>query len=339
MVEINETGLPSDDRTDAGSDFLHNSNVETRLHWGIYAFIALVFLAVTMFLINQTREITELMGHRYARPQLPWQTNESRRLRHEALMSQLPQGSPVPEPTIKLDETLYDQYPKQRELLRMTIATLLKDQNVNKNFLKHPICDGFPLERTDAVIVPFSTLEHPGDRKQMGITEAAYLCLQESIEDEPDALTIREFPKDPVCMKILRSANHQYLAATDGTPRMTKDGTPRIAINGNIVNEDELKQLKLTLLHEFLHAHNAPAYNPFLNFAHDDLTYLSEYNEMIYNLNLDSSKRRLNYFLWIGSVLGLITTGTLAYLALGGDNRLWAWVGWSNNRADKRAAP
>lgn len=339
MIDNNETGLPSDSRTDANSSFLGNYNASTRRHKGFNIFFGIISLLLSIFFVYQTRESTELLGRKYARSQLAWQVNESRRLRQEAVVKRLPENSPVPVPTIRLHDVLYDQYPKQRQLITDTINTLLKDRNFNNNFLKYPICDGLPLEQTGAIIVPFSTLKHPGDRKQMGITEAAYWCLEKAIKKDPDGLTIREIPKDAVCMKTLSLANRPYLAATDGTPRMTTDGTPRIAINTNVVSEYKLDKLKLTLVHELLHAHEAPAYNPFLNLAHDDLTYLSEYNELIYNLNLDGDKRLLNYFLWIASIFALVMTAIQVYFALGGDSRrLWAWVEWLNNTVDKRVA-
>jgi hypothetical protein len=336
MIDNNETGLPSDGGIDADNAFLRDYEVKTRLHTGIYILFAIIFLALAVLLAYQTQESTELMGRRYARPELPKQVSDSTRLRHEARMSQLPKGAPVPEPAIKLHDILFSQYPKQRKLLMDTITELLKDQTINNNFLTYPICDGLPLEKTSAIIVPLSTLDHPGDRKQMGITEAAYLCLKEEIDDKPDGMTIREFPKDPACMRILSSANHQYLAASDGTPRMTTDGIPRIPISASVVSEYKLDRLKLTLMHEFLHAHEAPAYRPLLNWAHDDLTYLSEYNNMISSLNLNSNKRLLNCFLWGSSMFGLLLAFIQVYLALGGDSRPWAWVGWSNNTVGKR---
>jgi ribosomal protein L30/L7E len=263
------------------------------------------------------------MGDIFARNGLKWEISESQRLRHEAVASYLAQThSAAKPPTIILHDILFDSYPKQFRLLKDTIDVLKKDQNVCNSFPKTPSCDGLPLEQTGAMLVPISKLSNPGDREQMGITEAAFLCLEDDIKKNPDGLTIRERPKDSACMEKLK-LHGRYPAALDGTPRMTIDGTPRIAISLSVINEDTLEKLRLTLLHEFMHAHETPAYRPLWNWVHDDLTYLPEYNAMVHKLNLDNSRKLNDLLLWGFSVFGLLLTITQAYLAVQGDNRRW----------------
>jgi hypothetical protein len=86
---------------------------------------------------------------------------------------------------------------------------------------------------------------------------------------------------------------------------MTKDGTPRIAINWNLIKEETFNKLKYTLLHEFVHAHEVPGFKPLGSWANSDLSYLPEYNHMMDTLNLNSEGEWINYVLWGLAVVGL----------------------------------
>jgi hypothetical protein len=204
----------------------------------------------------------------------------------------------------------------QHDLIIRAANELLNDPTVQNSF---PNFDGLGVAQTDAVVVPLWKFENPYDWGQMGITEAAYVWTKDDYGNA-DGVTIRERPLDPERSKKLNLDSDKYPHIHgNGPPRMTKDGTPRIFLAQHLLSERTFQKLKLTLLHEFVHAHEVPGFKPWLNFVHNDLIYLPEYCEMIDKLNLDVEKRYIEYTQRFFMLLFLMLSVWYAYLASLGD--------------------
>ncbi len=261
------------------------------------------FLGCAVFLAYQTKAILTTVSS--------WTVSRTKDLdSHITMSKQLREevSNGVTTPSVTAHPTLFD--PRQNQIVMKAVKELFDDVEVHKNF---PALDGIPLEQTDATIVPLWLVNFSGDRTQMGITEAAYVNHREDIAKNPAGLTIRERPIDQD--RIHRLNLSQYPVGKSGMPFMTIGGTPRILLNLGVVNEETFPQLKLTLLHEFIHAHDVPGYNPPFNYVHNDLVYLPEYDSMIAKLHLDVDQSRLDFWLWVWTISASIITIGFFYRA------------------------
>ncbi len=298
-----------DDNHDASSSveaqpssqgFLSGYNVPTNLTQGQHKAIVIILLLLTLFLIYQTRMCTEQMGRIFiARSTLSWHVEKSILLRQEVETKFIrDNGLPTSPPAIVPHRVFFgdgeDSSPSK--LINDVRQSLYNDRTVGDNF---PSFDKIPLTQTSAIIVPLRKMAAAGDRKQMGITDAGWVCSDDDSTLEPGAVTIREKPVGNECFKRLEARSVEYDKTDDGTPQMTTDGVPRIAVSEYPFKDADV--LKMTLLHELMHVHDAPPYRPFLNFVHDDLTYLPEYNTMLRKtglLRLWSFKWKQEAALW-----------------------------------------
>ena len=288
--------------------FLSGYNVPTNLTQGQHKAVVIFLILLTFFLLYQTRMCTELMGRIFiARSTLRWHIEKSMQLRREVAAKSLGANASATPMMIVPHRVFFgdgeDSSPSK--LINDVIKTLHNDQSVCDNF---PSFDNIPLTQTSAIIVPLRKMAAAADRKQMGITDAGWVCSDDDSTLEPGAVTIREKPVGNACFKRLEAKSVQYDKTEDGTPQMTADGTPRIALSDYPLKDADV--LKMTILHELMHVHDAPPYRPFLNFVHDDLTYLPEYNAMLRNgglLRPWSFKWKQEAALW--AVLSVILLG------------------------------
>lgn len=97
-----------------------------------------------------------------------------------------------------------------------------------------------------------------------------------------------------------------------GSPRVTIDGRPRIALNPTAFGSEET--LRLTLVHELFHAMNVPGVAPSrFTFAQDDLTYLPEYRSFLQRSGLEGNRQ---YLIWLLAVIMPWTVSLFSILRL-----------------------
>jgi hypothetical protein len=90
-----------------------------------------------------------------------------------------------------------------------------------------------------------------------------------------------------------------------GARKVTVDGTPRIILNYvafTVGGSDD--QLRLTLLHEMLHALNVPKYTPCpLNYLQSDLLYFPEYRDFLERAGLKEDVQEREPIIWVLALL------------------------------------
>lgn len=301
-------------------EFLANYSVPTGHKKLTHRMLVVFFSFLTLLVFYQTRMCTEFMGSLVIeRAALEWHAQQSKRLRQEVVAIQ-DSNSPETRPTVVPHRVFFGEGEpsSQSRLIIDATNALLGDQEACNSF---PSFDGISLTETSAVVVPLWKMDVFGDRRQAGITEAGWVCSDDDSTMNPSAVTIREKPVGQECYGRLKAASIQYSGTTDGTPQMTKDGIPRIALSKHVLtNFDELK---LTLFHEFMHTHAVPAYRPFLNWVHDDLTYLHEYNSALSRAGLltpATTKWQQETALWV--IICAVLAGVIG-------NAYWAGWWWT----------
>lgn len=275
-----------------------------------YVLTSLVGIIVTLFIFYQTETCLELLGEMFvSQLALTEQVRSSKALRDEVTKSckECPTISSI------VPHEMFDE--RQRKLITKATNELLCDQDVIANF---PNFDDLRFDETRAVIVPLWKLGNQLDWYQMGLTPAGVICGQNE-SDDPLGLTIREHPTGSDCWNKIGAQFMECPTTKNGTPQMTKDGTPRIAINSEVLNEETFTSLKYTLLHEAMHAHEVPGFKPPLSLAHSDLSYLPAYNHMMSVLKLES--KWSDYVLWLFALGTFALTFRHAQLAILAENR------------------
>lgn len=308
---------PSEGSTeDATPEFLNTAYISTTPTKRFHIIFAMLVFLITLLVCYQTRICTIYVSSIFIkRSDIETDAKRSTELALEVARGVQGTSSPEPMPAVTPHRICFgdiNALNSDGKFLMGVINELLSDQNMGTGFYSF---DGIPLNRTSAVIVLFGKLDSAGNRKQMGITEAGFVCSDDNSTLSPMGLTIREKPADRRCFKRLKAMSIQYTTTNNGNPQMTTDGRPRIALSEALIELKRREELKLTLLHEFMHAHGAPAYSPILNFVHDDLTYLPEYNEMIGKTKLDGMMRGQERALLILMIACAITILINVYLA------------------------
>ncbi|HKS29809.1 MAG TPA: hypothetical protein VJS44_18445 [Pyrinomonadaceae bacterium] len=275
----------------------------------LFKALAITIFIVTIIVAGQIRIIIKSAGSRRINPILSNYVKQSKQLRFEVAREYQGRNSTPAPSTVIPHKVLFDE--RQYALIEQASNEVLNDPQIRDSFPS--TYDGIPLEQTSAIVVPLWKLNDHGDRQQMGITEAGYLRAKEDFDHNPDGLTIREKPIDSMMLHELNLKMPKCPKTKNGTPRTTEDGIPRIGLRSEIINSNSYKRLKLTLLHEFVHAHDVPGYSPWFNLVHSDLTYLAGYNAMMDKLDWEYRVR--DYAFWFLTGFGLVMTARYSYLA------------------------
>jgi hypothetical protein len=308
------------------------SSIETSLTKRQHKFVAAFFSVLAFFLLYQTRMCTELMGRMSTTyTDLNRNFNASRLLQQE-----VKKQAGETDVTNKCEEVVpnTDIFNKEgvnlSQRIKDSTKALCDDQKVSDNF---PAFDLIPITETRADVVPLWKLDDSEARKKMRITEAGWVCSDDDSTLEPGAVTIREKLVSDVCKKRLRAKSvlpdtirieSPQIPQVIESLKMTKNGVPTIALSRAAFSDDDT--LKMTLLHEFMHVHGAPPYRPFLNFVHDDLTYLPEYNAMLRKAGfLDPWKFKWKQEAALWAMLTFLAAGIL------GNSYLAGWIVWPRN--------
>ena len=271
-----------------------------------YVLTALVGLIATFVIFYQTETCLVLLGKMFvSQRELDEHRALSKKLRAEVTKScvECP-------PTITIvPHDMFDE--RQRKLILRATNELSRDPNVTANF---PKFDELTFDDTRAVVVPLWKLGNHLDWYQMGLTPAGAICGQEDSEN-PMGVTIRENPGDQDCRQKVKERYPDCPTTHDGKAQLTRDGTPRIALNSEVINDETFKNLKYTLLHEAIHAQEVPGFRPPLSRAHSDLSYLPAYNQLMSALQLESNWS-IDYILWLFALGAFALTLRHAQLAI-----------------------
>lgn len=314
MDELESAAPSNQQQPKTTHEFLADVSVPTDAPRGLRVFLAALFFVATLLVLYQTRFCTLLMGRiNVPRAKIERQIEVSKQLRHSVSANAHTPDTPSALPTVIPHHVFFESESREYKLITAATNALLGDGFVCDNF---PTFDGKPLKETAAIIVPMWRLPFVGDRQQMGITEAGYVCSEDDSTFVPSALTIRERPVDQACIKRLRTVGVNYTITEGETPVMTSDGMPRIALSAGLLDDGNLDLLKMSLLHEFMHAHEVPGYRPLFNYVHDDLTYLQDYDDLLSKVHLDGRKNLLDLGIWAWAIVGMILTWVNGYNAV-----------------------
>jgi hypothetical protein len=161
----------------------------------------------------------------------------------------------------------------QKKALKDVTDSLLNDEHLQDD-LKQEF--GVSFKDLNAMVIPAWQIHNEGNKFQLGLTDVCWKAAREPAGKlHVGGFTVR----DTVKFK----------------GRLTLDGTPRIALNYQAFNS--IRDLRLALFHEMLHALNVPGFYPCpIILTQTDLTYLPEYRSFIKQERLNNSSQE--YSLW-----------------------------------------
>ena len=182
-------------------------------------------------------------------------------------------GVKKPEVGIRISTLFNDT---QHAALNRITKGLMSDPEA-VNYFKNTL--GVSLENVSAVIIPgWHTLNDANDGP-FGLTEAGGDAARTSAGDvNVEGFTLRD--------------------RCDFRKEITLTGTPRVAINLRAFDSEAV--LKLTIMHELLHALNVPGYRVFrFTVLQTDLTYLPEYRDYVASHSMEGSRQMKLWLNWV----------------------------------------